>query len=106
MIIIYGQRYLSYKNLGKVYYSSCLSCKKNTWQDLHQGRNWFSVYWIPLIPLSKDYRIRCRQCKIYFEIVEGCRELVLAQHRRTQQLLKGEITQEEYEKEGDGETTA
>jgi hypothetical protein len=51
MIIIFGSK-VRYKTLstGQFY---CPQCKARRDYELRQARNWFSVYFIPVIPLNQ-----------------------------------------------------
>lgn len=96
MLIIYGSRLLGAQNLGKAFYARCSKCDKKTWKDLYKGRKWFTLYHIPLIPWRKTYELRCKYCGQDFDIIKSGLKIVLDCHRLTQQMLRKEITQEEY----------
>jgi len=88
--------FLRAQNLGKAFYNRCSKCCKKTWRDLYKGRKWFTVYYIPLIPLRKTYQLRCKYCGQDFEIKKGFLNIVLNHYCLTQQMLRKKITQEEY----------
>lgn len=65
MIIIFGSK-VRYKTLatGQFY---CPQCKTTRDYELRHARNWFSVYFIPIIPLNEVGQfVTCRTCGTNF----------------------------------------
>ena len=66
MIIIFGNK-VRYKTLstGQFY---CPQCKAQRDYELRQGRNWFSIYFIPIIPLNQlGEFVTCLTCGTNFQ---------------------------------------
>ncbi len=66
MIIIFGSK-VRYKTLstGQFY---CPHCKAQHAYELRQARNWFSMYFIPVIPLNKIGEfVTCLTCGTNFQ---------------------------------------
>ncbi len=66
MIIIFGSK-VRYKTLstGQFY---CPQCKARRDYELRQARNWFSVYFIPVIPLNQiGELVTCLTCGTNFQ---------------------------------------
>ncbi len=66
MIIIFGSK-VRYKTLstGQFY---CPHCKAQRAYELRQARNWFSMYFIPVIPLNKIGEfVTCLTCGTNFQ---------------------------------------
>ena len=60
MSIIFGSRSKN-KVLGQVQYP-CQRCGRMAYHTLVRSRRWFSLYFIPVIPLSKTTTARCNLC--------------------------------------------
>lgn len=58
--IILGSRSTN-KVLGQVRYP-CSRCRQNSYHVVVLGRSWFTLYFIPLIPLGKSFSSRCNLC--------------------------------------------
>jgi predicted RNA-binding Zn-ribbon protein involved in translation (DUF1610 family) len=65
-IIIWGSRGLtSALDSGSFY---CPRCNGDSHYTLQQARSWFTLYWIPLFPISGSQRyVECRSCGGTFE---------------------------------------
>ena len=66
MIIIFGTK-VRYKTLaaGQFY---CTQCKAKRDYELRQARNWFSMYFIPVIPLGQIGEfVTCLTCGANFQ---------------------------------------
>lgn len=61
MIIIFGTKTLT-KNLGKLENCQCQRCNNISDWDFIEFRHWFSLFWIPVFPISK--KIEVLQCPI------------------------------------------
>lgn len=58
--IILGSR-SSNQVLGQVRYP-CSHCRQNSFHVIVLARSWFTLYFIPLIPLGKSFSARCNLC--------------------------------------------
>ena len=71
-IIIYGIRQKA-KTIGQVIYS-CAVCKGDTYHNAAVWKRWFTLYWIPIIPLGRTYIIECNCCGRRLKAVDALRE--------------------------------
>ena len=49
------------KVLGQVSYP-CAKCQQTTYHTLVRNRRFFTVFWIPIIPIAKSTISRCNIC--------------------------------------------
>ena len=62
MFIVWGTRSKD-KELGQSQVSyECERCNNVSRYRIFRRRNWFTIFWIPLIPLSTKYYIACPVC--------------------------------------------
>jgi len=65
MIIIWGWRVIGRKVGEGTFF--CPSCGADRAYVLKRLRNWFTIFWIPIIPLnSKGDAVRCESCKTMY----------------------------------------
>lgn len=62
MLIIWGSR-RSYKHIGAIA-SGCPNC--GTQMGLFWAVKKFTLYWIPLFPMDKNYAMGCHRCKTFY----------------------------------------
>ncbi len=60
MLIIWGVR-LKRKMLGQMAYD-CAQCGRKTCHTTYREREWFTLFFIPLIPFGKKYGLGCNVC--------------------------------------------
>lgn len=60
MMIIMGYRSRN-KVMGQVQYV-CPQCRQNSFHTVVRSRRWFTLYFIPLFPISKNTSSRCNMC--------------------------------------------
>ena len=68
MFVVYGSKEFK-KDLGNtriVYH--CNHCNNDNSQILSRNRKFFTLYWIPIIPYSTKYFVRCPICNMGYEI--------------------------------------
>lgn len=58
------------KLLGQMLYA-CNRCGRETTFSVSAIRAWFTLYFIPLIPLGKRHEIRCNLCGVRFKAVDA-----------------------------------
>lgn len=68
MFIIWGTKHTE-KELGlsKQAYA-CQHCGNTSNYKIFRRRNWFTIFWIPLIPLGTKYFITCPICNYGLKI--------------------------------------
>lgn len=59
-LIVFGSRPRT-KVLGQVQYT-CPMCQQYSYHVVVRSQNWFTLYWIPVIPLKKSNISRCNFC--------------------------------------------
>ena len=60
MLFLFGLRSKA-KVIGQIE-RSCSKCAKATVQSAIETQRWFTVFFIPLIPIGSSYAIRCNLC--------------------------------------------
>ena len=60
MLFLFGLRSKA-KVIGQIE-RSCSKCAKPTVQSAIETQRWFTVFFIPLIPIGSSYAIRCNLC--------------------------------------------
>lgn len=84
------------KDIGPSYYVECANCNNAVMYWLVKERRWFSLFFIPVLPLSaKRYHLECEACSVYIEIEKG--ELANAKLAAdlVKQLEAGELSEDE-----------
>ena len=62
MFIVWGTRSKD-KDLGQSQVAyECEHCNNVSHYRIFRRRNWFTIFWIPIIPLSTKYFIACPIC--------------------------------------------
>ncbi|HZS77922.1 MAG TPA: zinc-ribbon domain-containing protein [Ktedonobacteraceae bacterium] len=59
-LIVMGSR-LRNKVMGQVQYT-CPMCRQYSYHVVTRSQYWFTVYFLPVIPLKKTYISRCNFC--------------------------------------------
>ena len=65
-MIVYGYRKRN-KVMGK-FSQPCPRCQQNVPQTFVRSRNWFTLFWIPVFPVTKKTLVLCSNCKAQFEV--------------------------------------
>jgi ribosomal protein L37E len=77
MSIIFGSRSKN-KVLGQVQYP-CQRCGRMAFHTLVRSQRWFSLYFIPLIPMSKTTTTRCNLCGYQAQIDNNQADAMVSQ---------------------------
>ena len=77
MSIIFGSRSKN-KVLGQVQFP-CQRCGRMAYHTLVRSRRWFSLYFIPVIPLSKTTTSRCNLCGYQTQIDNNQADAMISQ---------------------------
>jgi hypothetical protein len=59
-MIVYGYRTRN-KVMGQVQYT-CQQCHQNSYHAVVRTRRWVTLFWIPVVPISKSTTARCNMC--------------------------------------------
>ncbi len=87
MFIIWGSRHTS-KIVGTVKKDfHCSHCNNITPYQITKEVDWFTLYWIPIIPMTTVYRAECPICNYGFEI----------EKERAKEILEQLKTEDEHE---------
>jgi hypothetical protein len=62
MFIIFGYRTLL-KNFGEVFKNMCAHCHNEKYWVLTRTSKWFTLFFIPIVPISSTYFLSCPVCK-------------------------------------------
>lgn len=62
MAIIWGYRRGAAKDLGPVLAVTCPGCGELNFWHLHRSMTWFTLFFIPLIPLLRQHFLICPKC--------------------------------------------
>jgi DNA-directed RNA polymerase subunit RPC12/RpoP len=68
-MIIWGIRWFA-TTLGQLLYS-CSNCGKKTVHTAAVQKGWFTLFFIPLIPIGKKYVIVCNLCGLRLKAVDN-----------------------------------
>jgi DNA-directed RNA polymerase subunit RPC12/RpoP len=68
-MIIWGIRWFA-TTLGQLLYS-CSNCGKKTAHSAVVQKGWFTLFFIPLIPIGKKYLIVCNLCGLRLKAVDN-----------------------------------
>jgi len=60
MLFLFGMRSKA-KVIGQVE-RTCSKCAKSTVQSVIDSQRWFTVFFIPVIPMGSNYTVRCNLC--------------------------------------------
>lgn len=96
MIIIFGTRNLT-KNYGVVNEIECHNCHNKKFWSYIKTRLWFTLFWIPVIPLggAKHY-ILCPVCNSAIILEGSDREKYEKMAKLNSDFLNGKVSEEEY----------
>ncbi|HEV8536660.1 MAG TPA: zinc-ribbon domain-containing protein [Candidatus Limnocylindria bacterium] len=62
MAIIWGYRRPAAKDLGPVLAVTCSSCGALDFWHLHRSMTWFTLFFIPVLPLLRQHFLLCPKC--------------------------------------------
>jgi hypothetical protein len=60
MFFLFGMRTKA-KSIGQVE-RSCSKCARSTMHNAVESQRWFTLFFIPVIPLGSNYVVRCGVC--------------------------------------------
>lgn len=69
-MIIWGWGRVTKKFIGGVFQRTCNYCNQTSIWQLCIVRTWFTLFFIPVIPYEKRYRIACPSCGSYIELTK------------------------------------
>lgn len=79
-MIIWGIRWFA-KTLGQLLYG-CSNCGKKTVHSAVVQKGWFTLFFIPLIPIGKKYVIVCNLCGLRLKAVDNLKGQLEVWERR------------------------
>jgi hypothetical protein len=86
------------KDHGAAYPEFCGHCQNDVYFHAYVWRNWFHLFWIPLIPLSKTRTLTCPICGQMAELSKaewvGAKDLASA----TSRFVDGDLDRRAYAK--------
>lgn len=96
-MIIFGWGHTRTKDYGGAYPIYCENCQNEVFYHISKIRDWFTLFFIPVIPYRKQYWLSCPVCGAGYEL-EGRRQRKKAVEmaKEAERFDKGEITQEEW----------
>ncbi len=96
-MILFGWGFQTIKQFGIVFKNLCEHCHNEEYWILARTINWFTLFFIPVFPYKIDYRLSCPVCQyglsLNREQINDIKPLAIA----NQQLINGEITNEEHQ---------
>ncbi len=97
MPIIFGWGRQTVKSIGVVFKNLCSHCNNEEYWMLTRITTWFTLFFIPIIPYSVNYFLRCPVCK-YGLTLDTKQIAQLEPIAETNQLLiDGKISKEEHQ---------
>lgn len=96
-MIIFGWGNTRTKDYGEAYPIYCENCQNEVFYHTSKIRDWFTLFFIPVIPYRKEYWLSCPVCGAGYEI-EGRkkRKKAVEMANKAEKFGEGEITQEEW----------
>ena len=79
MFVIFGRRWKE-TTLGQISYS-CSHCAKTTFHSAIVRKGRFTLFFIPVIPLSTRYIIKCNMCGLKLKPVGTLHQQIVTWHR-------------------------
>lgn len=67
-MIIFGWGYKTYKRFGFIQLNNCIYCNNSSSVELLKVTTWFTLFFIPVIPITRRYLLMCNRCKGIQEI--------------------------------------
>jgi DNA-directed RNA polymerase subunit RPC12/RpoP len=96
MIFIFGWGRKTSKDFGPTLPMKCGNCNNSTYARLYHIKEWFTLFFIPVIPYKSQYLLICDVCNRGVEIngedIESAKQL----NGMTIQYLNKEISDEQY----------
>lgn len=97
MIIIFGTKNIS-KNYGVVEKIECPHCHNTEFWHYIKSRSWFTLFWIPIFPISgAKHFIICPICERILYVEAQNRENYKKLAELNSDYMNGKVTDEEYE---------
>jgi len=66
--ILFGWGHRTIKLIGPTIVQECLSCNTSSYFSLVKTTDWFTLFFIPIIPYETKYYLECPICKNAFEL--------------------------------------
>ena len=70
MIIFYGDREIK-RIVAKTAPQECEICHTTDSLQIQKTARWFTLFWIPIVPLSASYTLVCPTCGLLAELDKG-----------------------------------
>ena len=94
-MIIFGWRSIV-KNIGVVFKRMCDHCHNEEYWVLTRITRWFTLFFIPVLPLESKYFLSCPICKYGFDLKGEQLKKIKPLAELNQLLVDGKITEPEY----------
>ncbi len=95
-MLIFGWGKKTKKDHGATYPLECSNCNNSTFAQLVESKEWFTLFFIPIIPYNAKYFLLCKVCNYGVELkgpaVQRAKTLVL----ETKAFQANEISDEDY----------
>ncbi|KTG09279.1 hypothetical protein AUR64_15955 [Haloprofundus marisrubri] len=99
LFIIFGWPRRS-KEYGETYPAHCSHCENDQYYELGKSRRWFTLYFLPLLPLGRATRgLFCSICGAGFELDRTQFKAAKTLSQSTTAFSEGELSEEEYGRE-------
>lgn len=85
------------KEYGPAYPAYCNRCQNDSLFHLGKVRQWFHLYWIPLIPWKAERLLYCQICGEAIELERDEFKRAIDLVNDTQRYRERELSEEEYE---------
>lgn len=106
-MIIFGWRTII-KNIGAVFKRMCDHCNNENYWVLTRSTRWFTLFFIPVLPISSKYFLACPVCSYGFTLNDEQIANIKPLAEVNQLLIDGKITEVEHQariNQLNGETT-
>ena len=99
MFFLFGWGNRHTKDFGNTLLQECSVCSKSNYFNLIRVRDWFDIFFIPIIPYNTEYHLICSNCENGFETEDDDIEILKEMAELIEKFENGEITKKETEKE-------
>lgn len=96
MFVLFGWGKVTSKDYGPTLPQKCNNCNNEVYLNLFHVREWFTLFFIPVIPYSSKYMIMCNVCSRGYELKGESIKEIKAINELTTRYLAKEISESDY----------
>jgi hypothetical protein len=97
MLFVFGRGKRTHTDHVPTFAITCPNCHNQTHWRYQHHRNWFTLFFIPLIPYESEHYLLCDMCKQGITLENGEREHAKILAGYSKQYLEQQMSKAEYE---------